>query len=99
MDLTTALAKVLGPRDVTPKKIPLIHTAIHRYGHRRTEKGDVGEAVRPALVAPPAFLGDLREKLPKDLKDKFAGDVASHFTNAPEQDLYTHLKDILDRAA
>ena len=54
---------------------------------------------RLILVAPPAFLGDLREELPKDLKDKVAGDAASDLTNTPEQDLPAHLKDILDRVA
>ena len=54
---------------------------------------------RLILVAAPAFLGDLREELPKDLKGKVAGDVASDLTNTPEQDLPAHLKEILDRAA
>ena len=36
------------------------------------------------------FLGDLREELPKDLKGKVAGDVASDLTNTPEQDLPAH---------
>jgi len=54
---------------------------------------------RLILVAPPAFLGDLREELPKDLKDKLAGDVASDLTNTPEQDLPAHLSDILERVA
>jgi hypothetical protein len=35
--------------------------------------------------------------LPKDLKDKIAGGVASDLTNTPEQDLPAHLNEILDR--
>jgi protein required for attachment to host cells len=54
---------------------------------------------RLILVAPPAFLGDLRQVLPEDLKDKVADEVASDLTNTPEQDLHPHLRDILDRAA
>lgn len=54
---------------------------------------------RLILVAPPAFLGDLRGHLPKDLKDKVAGDAALDLTNTPEQELPAHLKDILERAA
>jgi protein required for attachment to host cells len=50
---------------------------------------------RLILVAPPAFLGDLREELPKDLKDKVADEVTSDLTNTPEQQLQTHPKDIL----
>jgi protein required for attachment to host cells len=53
---------------------------------------------RLILVAPPAFMGDLRTELPKDLKDKVAHEVTSDLTNTPEQDLPSHLRDILDRA-
>jgi protein required for attachment to host cells len=53
---------------------------------------------RLILVAPPAFLGDLREELPKDLKDKVADEVTSDLTNTPEQKLQTRLKDILARS-
>lgn len=54
---------------------------------------------RVILVAPPAFLGDLRQVLPKDLKDKVADEVTSDLTNTPEQDLPPHLRDILNRPA
>jgi protein required for attachment to host cells len=54
---------------------------------------------RLILVAPPAFMGDLREELPKDLKDKVAGEVTSDLTNTPEQDLPSHLREILGHAA
>jgi protein required for attachment to host cells len=54
---------------------------------------------RLILVAPPAFLGDLRAELPNDLKDQVADEVASDLTNTPEQELPTRLSDILDRAA
>ncbi|MDX2205904.1 MAG: host attachment protein [Hyphomicrobiaceae bacterium] len=53
---------------------------------------------RLILVAPPAFLGDLRAELPKDLKDKIAGDAGSDLTNTPEQDLRAHLQKILEGA-
>jgi protein required for attachment to host cells len=51
------------------------------------------------LVAPPAFMGDLREELPKDLKDKVVDEVTSDLTNTPEQALPAHLRKILDQAA
>lgn len=54
-----------------------------------------GRFDRLILVAPPAFLGDLRDLLPKDLQDKVAGDVARDLTNTPQQDLAAHLKDIV----
>jgi protein required for attachment to host cells len=47
------------------------------------------------MVAPPAFLGDLRQELPKDLKDKVAGEVASDLTNMPQQQLHARLQEIL----
>lgn len=47
------------------------------------------------LVAPPAFLGDLRDELPKDLKDKVAGEVASDLANLPQRQLHTRLQEIL----
>jgi hypothetical protein len=46
-------------------------------------------------VAPPGFLGDLREELPKGLKDKVVDEITSDLTNLPQQQLQTHLKDIL----
>jgi protein required for attachment to host cells len=49
-------------------------------------------------VAPPDFLGDLRELLPKDLKDKVADEITSDLTNMPEQQLRTHLQAILGRS-
>jgi protein required for attachment to host cells len=58
-----------------------------------------GRFDRLILVAPHAYLGDLREELPKDLNDKVAGDVASDLTNTPEQDLPARVRDILERAA
>jgi protein required for attachment to host cells len=54
---------------------------------------------RLILVAPPAFLGDLREELPKDLENKVAGEVTSDLTNTPESDLPAHLRRILDNIA
>ena len=54
---------------------------------------------RLILIAPPAFMGDLREELPKDLKDKIAGEATSDLTKTPEQELPAHLSHILDRAA
>lgn len=50
---------------------------------------------RLILVAPPSFLGDLREELPKDLRNKVAGEVNSDLTNMPEQELHAHLADVL----
>jgi protein required for attachment to host cells len=47
---------------------------------------------RLVLVAPPAFLGDLRQKLPKDLKAKVADEITLDLTNTPEQQLNTYLK-------
>src|SRR5262245_7837938 len=47
------------------------------------------------LIAPPAFLGDLRDELPKDLKDKVAGEIASDLTNMPQQQLHARLQEIL----
>jgi protein required for attachment to host cells len=57
-----------------------------------------GRFDRIVLVAPPGFLGDLRELLPKDLKDKVADEITSDLTNMPEQQLQTHLKAILGRS-
>jgi protein required for attachment to host cells len=53
---------------------------------------------RLILVAPPAFLGDLREELPKDLEDKVVDEITSDLTNTPAQQLQTRLKDILGRS-
>jgi hypothetical protein len=36
------------------------------------------------LVGPRGFLGDLREVMPKDLKDKAAEEIPSDLTNRPE---------------
>jgi protein required for attachment to host cells len=47
------------------------------------------------LVAPPAFLGDLRDELPKDLKDKVVGEIALGLTNMPQQQLHGRLQEIL----
>jgi protein required for attachment to host cells len=47
------------------------------------------------LVAPPAFLGDLRDELTKDLEDKVAGEIASDLTNMPRQQLHARLQKIL----
>lgn len=54
---------------------------------------------RVIMVAPPAFLGDLRAALPKNLRDKVAAEVAADLTNTPQQELHGHLQDILERAA
>ena len=53
---------------------------------------------RLILVAPPGFLGDLREELPKGLKDKLVDEITSDLTNMPQQRLQTHLKNILGRS-
>jgi len=53
---------------------------------------------RLILVAPPGFLGDLREELPKGLKDKLVDQITSDLTNMPQQRLQTHLKNILGRS-
>jgi protein required for attachment to host cells len=45
------------------------------------------------LVAPPGSLGDLRQELPKGLKDKLVDEITSDLTNMPQQQLQTHLKD------
>ena len=50
---------------------------------------------RLILVAPPAFLGDLRDELPKGLKDKIAGEVASDLANMPQQQLHARLQEIV----
>jgi len=52
---------------------------------------------RLILVAPPAFLGDLRDALPKDLRDKVADEIASDLTNMPQQELQTRLEAMLAR--
>jgi len=52
---------------------------------------------RLVLVAPPAFLGDLRQELPKDLKAKVTDEITSDLTNAPEQQLQASLGDIRGR--
>jgi protein required for attachment to host cells len=52
---------------------------------------------RLILIAAPAFLGDLRQALPQDLKDKVAGEVASDLTNVPQRDLSAQLRRILAR--
>jgi len=79
----------------------------HRHLKRNFASKVVGELRRAMLanrfdrlilVAPPAFLGDLREELPKNLKDKVADEITSDLTNTPEQQLQTHLKDILGRS-
>jgi protein required for attachment to host cells len=44
-----------------------------------------GRFDRIIFVAPPAFLGDLRQSLPKDLKNKEADEVTSDLTNMPEE--------------
>jgi protein required for attachment to host cells len=53
---------------------------------------------RLILVAPPAFLGDLRQELPKDLKAKVADEITSDLTNTPEQQLQAQLKDVMSRS-
>ena len=52
---------------------------------------------RLILVAPPAFLGDLRDAVPKDLRDKVADEIASDLTNMPQQELHMRLEEILAR--
>jgi protein required for attachment to host cells len=53
---------------------------------------------RLILVAPPAFLGDLREEMPKELKAKVADEIALDLTNAPKEQLLARVKDILSRS-
>ena len=76
----------------------------HRQLKRNFAKKVVAELRRAMLarkfdrlfvVAPPAFLGDLRDELPKDLKDKVAGEIASDLTNMPQQQLHARLREIL----
>jgi protein required for attachment to host cells len=50
---------------------------------------------RLILVAPPAFLGDLHDALPKDLKGKVVDEIASDLTNMPQQQLHTRLEEML----
>jgi protein required for attachment to host cells len=47
---------------------------------------------RLVLVAPPAFLGDLRQELTKELKAKVADEITLDLTNTPEQQLKAYLK-------
>jgi protein required for attachment to host cells len=49
---------------------------------------------RLILVAPPVFLGDLRDALPKDLKGKVVDEISSDLTNMPQQQLHTRLEEL-----
>jgi protein required for attachment to host cells len=78
-------------------------TDLHRH-RKRDFAGKMVDELRRAmlaerfdrlvLVAPPAFLGDLRQQLPKDLKAKVADEITLDLTNTPEQQLSAYLKDI-----
>ena len=50
---------------------------------------------RLVLVAPPAFMGDLRAELPKDVKDKVADEITSDLTNTPKEELHSQLEEML----
>jgi protein required for attachment to host cells len=93
-----------SPEPVARKENP---TDPHRH-LRRDFAGKVVDELRRAmlaegfdrliLVAPPAFLGDLRQELPKNLKAKVTDEVPSDLTNTPEQQLQAHLKDMMSRS-
>ncbi|WP_076605370.1 host attachment protein [Candidatus Filomicrobium marinum] len=54
---------------------------------------------RLVLIAPPAFLGDLRAKLPKDLEYKVVHEVALDLTKLPKRELCKRLSDILEQGS
>ena len=82
-------------------------TDLHRQRKREFAKTVIAELRRamlsnrfdrPILVAPPAFLGDLRDALSKDLRNKVADEIASDLTNMPKQELPMRLAAMLARS-
>lgn len=50
---------------------------------------------RLIIVAPPVLLGDLRQELPRSVKDKTAAEVAKDLVAVADQDIRKHLSDVV----
>lgn len=49
---------------------------------------------RLCIVAPPATLGDLRQALSQDLKQRIVAELPKDLVNVPHQDLPSHLEEV-----
>lgn len=50
---------------------------------------------RLIIVAPPVLLGDLRQELPRSVKDRTAAEVAKDLVSTADHDIRKHLQDVV----
>ena len=67
----------------------------HHLSELLDQKAAAGAFDRVVLVAPPAFLGDLRAAISESVRGRVHGEVAKDLTKTPNDEVRSHLGDLV----
>lgn len=73
----------------------LKRTFAHHLSDMLAEKANAGAFDRVVLVAPPAFLGDLRATLSESVRGRVHAEIAKDLTKTPNDEIRSHLGDLV----
>jgi protein required for attachment to host cells len=70
-------------------------TFAHQLSDMLAEKASAGAFDRVVLVAPPAFLGDLRATMSEAVRGRVHAEIAKDLTRTPNDEIRSHLGDLV----
>lgn len=83
---------------IEPKSDPhreLKRSFAKEIADRLTSAAEAKSFERLIIVAPPVMLGDLRQALPRSVKDRTAAEIAKDLVAVPDHDIRKHLLDVV----
>lgn len=87
-----------GRHAVEPKSDPhreLKRTFAKDIAARLVAAAEAKSFERLIIVAPPVMLGDLRQELPRAVKDRTAAEIAKDLVAVPDHEIRKHLLDVV----